>query len=200
MVAQESSGVDLLPNGLNDGGFGLCHMQPVVAQSFGLNVYERCKEMVCKKHGIKLKSILMENNSDRKTVITYDDRLHPILNLDAVGRMLASYMSGKRVKGLGPFRTAICRYAGKYNYEKYWQHVKRYMIKLEDQSYLQRLEESFNKLNPSFTIDGKKADFDLYIQVCQQQNYNYGLGTYKNLPKYLPRNSNKVLRTYKKFL
>lgn len=200
MVAQESSGVDLLPNGQDDGGFGLCHMQPLLANQFGLKTYAGCKSMRCTKHGVVLRKIIERNKFDRKKVIQYDDRFHPILNLDAAARMLTFYVSGKRIAGLGPFRTALCRYAGKYNYRTYWSNVKRFMSKLEDPAYMAKIEKQFNKLNPRLTINGKKADFDSYMNACWQQQYNYGLTEYRKLPLLLPENSMIVLKTYRKFL
>ncbi len=217
MMAQESSGVDLLPNGLGDGGFGLCHMQSVVAASFGCKVYDNCKAMVCNgkdkrscrvpggkaNHAKKLLKELEKGKFNRKNLYQLDDRLHPILNLDAVGRMLAYHMDGNplKIKGqkLGPFRTAICRYAGKYTYETYWKEVSKIMSMLNDPVFMQKVEDEFNRINPNLKINGKPGDYDLYIEVSQNQAYNYGLREYMETPLYKPKNSEIVLKTYKNF-
>ncbi len=199
MVIEESNGVDLLPNGRNDGGFGLCHMQPATAHEFGLKIYADCKKMVCEEHALELKNILEKNNFDRSKVQKYDDRFNPILNLDAVGRMLASYMDGPKIKGLGPGRTAICRYAGKYNYSQYWADVRRNMNLLSDEEFMKKVEDAFNKANPNLVINGERGDFDSYIATSAEQAYNYGLGEYLKLPKYLPKNSEIVLATIDDF-
>ncbi len=178
MIAQESSGVDLLPNGLGDGGFGLCHMQPKLAKEFGLKTYGGCTEMVCKSHAKKLKEIIEDSAYDRKKVIKFDDRLHPILNIDCVGRMLAHYKKGKRIGKLTAFQTALRRYAGKYNYPDYLDNVDRIMKKIKNPKYIATLGKKFNSLNPNLTCDGKKINFDGYIAISRKQSYNYGLKKY----------------------
>ena len=214
MVIKESNGIDLLPNGLGDGGFGLCHMQPLLAVEFGLRTFKNCNSMVCNgkdkrsctRFGIKLnhakdlKDLIESKSFNRKLLISYDDRLHPILNLDAVGRMLSCYMDGKPIKGLGPLRTAVCRYAGSHNYEKYWSKVLYYVDLLEDKDFMSKLESKFNNLNQKLLIDGKPANFDSYLSVFQKQNYNYGLEEYRKLPKMTPKNSEEVKKTYRNFI
>lgn len=214
MMMEESSGVDCLPNGLGDGGFGLCHMQSIVAKEFGLQVYQNCSAMVCNgtdprsckdskgrlfNHARDLKELIHKNESNRQTVIRYDERLSPVLNLDAVGRMLASHMDGRPIKGFGPLRTAIARYAGLYNYKDYWRDVRLNMKALANESLISEVEAEFNRLNPTLTINGESADFRRYIALSQNQNYNYGLAQYQSLPMYLPKNSEKVIRTLDNF-
>ncbi len=72
MILQESNGVDLLTNGSNDGGAGLCHMQPVIARQFGLKVFQNCNRLVSKKHGRALVKLIEKYNYDRKKLIKYD--------------------------------------------------------------------------------------------------------------------------------
>jgi hypothetical protein len=183
MMAQESGGADLLPNGNNDGGIGSIHMQGSVASEFGLDTYKGCDDLVCHKHGRELRALIERTKSDKKKLAVADDRFNPVLNLDAVGRMLTFHACGKQIRDT-KFHTAICRYAGKYNYRKYLRGVEKYRKLLSDKSYLKRLENKFNELNPDLTIDGKKADFKKYIEVCQKQNENYGLSDYVDLGKY----------------
>jgi hypothetical protein len=122
------------------------------------------------------------------------------MNLDAVARMLTVYGDGPRVGVLGPFRTALCRYAGSYNYRQYWSNVKRFMARFEDSLYIQKVANDFNALNPNLKINGVPADFEKYISTCQQQNLNYGLEEYSKQTKYLPTNSVEILKSYMKFL
>ena len=214
MVMEESSGIEDLPNALGDGGFGLCHMQPPVAQEFGLVVYQNCTAMICNgkhprsckderdrlcNHASDLKKIVAQYKTDRRVLIGYDERLNRLLNLDAVGRMLASHMDGPAYGANGPFHTAILRYAGTHNYKAYWRDVRRNMKALVNKKLLAALEQEFNALNPNLTINGEPADFDRYIALSQEQNYNYGLAQYMALPLYLPRNSDTVLATLGKF-
>ncbi len=177
MIMHESGGIDLLPNSGDDGGIGLIHMQPKLAQEFGLKTYKNCEKLVCKEHGKELRKLIIKNKYDRKKLIKYDDRFHPILNIDAAARMLVYYRSGKQTQNT-PLKTAIYGYAGRYNYSKYYKNIVLYMQKLEDKELLKALEKDFNKKNPKLTADGKKIDFDDYIKIHQKQNINYGLRKY----------------------
>ncbi len=181
MIMEESTGVDLMPNGRDDGGFGLVHMQPQLAVQFSLKTYAGCKELKCFKHGRELRGILAEHNYDRKTVLKYDDRFHPILNVDAAGRMLKYYWDQKPIKGYNRLESAICRYAGRYNFKQYWRDVQQNMKLLKSKSEVKKAEKLFNKLNPNLRINGEKADFKAYIFISQQQAWNYDLQKYASL-------------------
>jgi len=178
MIMHESGGVDLLPNSSDDGGIGLIHMQPKLAKQFGLKTYKDCEKLVCKKHGKELRKLIVENKYDRKKLIEYDDRFHPILNIDAAARMLVYYRSGKQTKD-SSLKTAIYGYAGRYNYKKYYDNIILYMAKLLDEGLSEDIEEDFNEQNKQLTINGKKADFNDYLKAHQRQNLNYGLNDYK---------------------
>ena len=177
MVMQESGGVDLLPNSRDDGGLGLCHMQPSVAKEFGLKIYQNCDKLVSTKHGKALRKLIKKYKYDRKKLIKYDDRFHPILNIDAAGRMLAYYGNKKKIKET-QLKTAIYRYAGARNYQKYYDRLLIYKKRIEDEKLIEEVRKAFNKANPKLTINGKKGDFDGYINAHQQQNINYGLNKY----------------------
>lgn len=178
MIMQESGGADLLPNSNDDGGLGLCHMQPSVAKQFGLKTYRNCDKLVSKKHGKALRKLIEDYKYDKKQLIQFDDRFHPILNIDAAGRMLAFYASGKQFKET-PAQTAIYRYAGSVNYSKYYKQVLLYMERLKDKSLIEDVRKDFNNKNKNFKINGEKADFDDYIKAHQEQNINYGLDDYE---------------------
>lgn len=177
MVMQESGGVDLLPNSSDDGGLGLCHMQPYMANLFSLKTYQNCAKMVSKSHGKALRKLIAINNQDKKLLLEFDDRFHPVLNLDAAGRMLAYYMNGTQTQDT-PVQTAIYGYAGRYNYPEYYERVSSYLQKLNDKYLLFKVEKLFNEQNPNLKINGKPADFKAYILTHQQQNKNYGLDNY----------------------
>lgn len=181
MIMEESTGVDLMPNGRDDGGFGLVHMQPQLAVQFSLKTYEGCKELRCFKHGKELRQILASHNFDRKSVLKHDDRFHPILNIDAAGRMLKYYWDQKPIKGYNRLESAICRYAGRYNFKQYWRDVQHNMKLLKSRSERKKAETLFNKLNPTLRINGEKADFESYIFMSQQQAWNYDLKKYASL-------------------
>jgi len=178
MIMHESGGVDLLPNSSDDGGIGLIHMQPSLAKKFGLSTYKNCDKLVCKAHGSEIRKLIKENGSDRKRMILIDDRFHPIVNIDAAARMLVYYRSGAQLKET-PLKTAIYGYAGKYNYEKYYNSIVLYISKLEDVEFLKAIETDFNSQNQQLKLNGFPCNFESYINAHQDQNYNYGLKDYK---------------------
>jgi hypothetical protein len=173
MICQESSGADLLPNSSNDGGFGLIHMQPSTARDFGLKTYGNCDELVCKTHATKLRNIIEDSSFDRKKVIKFDDRLHPILNIDAAGRMVAYYM--RKHKGKGKFEAAMKAYSGRSSYAG---NIKHFMKLINSSTYIKALAKRFNADNTKLTCNGKKIDFNGYLVKSRQQNFNYGLQKY----------------------
>ena len=182
MIMQESMGVDLLPNSTDDGGIGLCHMQPSTASEFGLRTLDNCTDLRNFEHGRKLRSLIRQHKFNRRELIQYDDRFHPILNIDAAGRMIWYYYKGKQLKST-PLRTAIYRYAGYNNYKHYYKMVDYYMKLLADSSVIDDVRRTFNALNPTLRINGQPADFDKYIAEHQQQHSNYGLDKYAQKPQ-----------------
>ena len=186
MVCQETGGADLLPNSSDDGGIGLCHMQGSTAYTFGLHTYNNCNELVCTEDGEKLRALIQECGRDLKKLITYDDRFNVLLNLDAVGRILAESNQKDNIPNYTELQSAICRYSGFPNYKRYMREVNKYLDDFNENDYLESVEKRFNEINPDLTINGEHADFKEYIKVCNQQNFNYGLQEYLNLGKYNP--------------
>lgn len=178
MVMQESMGVDLLPNSLDDGGAGLCHMQPSTASEFGLRIMDNCRDLRNFEHGKKLREQIRLHNYDKSKLVEIDDRFHPILNLDAAGRMLWYYKNGPQHKS-DPIQTAIYRYAGFNTFKEYYKMVEYYRGLLNDPKVIDDVRQEFNRLNPDLKIDGRAADFDDYLRTHQQQHRNYGLDKYK---------------------
>ncbi len=178
MIMHESGGVDLLPNSSDDGGIGLIHMQANMARKFNLSTYKNCDKLVCKEHGEELRQLIKDNKSDRKKLIMHDNRFHPILNIDAAARMLKYYEFGTQTQD-SPLKTAIYGYAGKYNFQKYYDNIMIYMEKLADKEFIEDLEIEFNEQNKSLTLNGKPCDFKQYIKAHQDQNINYGLDEYQ---------------------
>ncbi len=178
MIMQETGGADLLPNSSDDGGLGLCHMQPVMAKQFGLKTYKNCNKMICRKHGRELRALIKKHHYKRKNLIQFDDRFHPILNIDAAGRMLAYYRAGRQYKKT-PLATAIYGYAGSKNFPKYYKNVKFFLKILSNRKIINQTKQRFNTINPHLTINGAKAGFDDYIEAHQKQLINYGIENYK---------------------
>jgi len=174
MVAHESGGADLLPNGSDDGGAGFSHMQPCTARQFGLNVYQNCNKLVDHEHGRALRALITVKHFDRKELIKYDDRLHPVLNLDAVGRMIATFIRSAP-KNSNPAEYAMRRYSGR---KEYYAAIMKWRSRLSDENLLAGMKSRFNAQNSNLTLNGAKIDCDGYLAACREQNKNYGLAKY----------------------
>jgi len=177
MIMQESCGIDLLPNSSDDGGAGLCHMQPYMANLFGLKTHQNCKAMRSIQHGKALRWLISKYKNDRATLIGYDERFSPVFNIDAAGRMLAYYIDGPQYRNT-KLKTALLGYAGRNNYRLYYKRVTYYLELLNDEDFIDEVRDRFNALNPDFKINGRDAGFDEYIAIHQQLNRNYGLDDY----------------------
>jgi hypothetical protein len=88
MVMQESYGNPIQPNMKMDGGLGLMHMQPVVANGFGLKVYGDRHVLASRRYGRGLAEMLRSHNWDMRGIIPHDDRIHPVRNIDCGGRIV----------------------------------------------------------------------------------------------------------------
>lgn len=194
-----------------DGGFGLIHMQGATAHEYGLHTFHNCKAMVCNgvdkrsckgesgeplSHAHELYETIQSDLVSRAELIELDERLHPLLNCDAVGRMLASYMSGPQIEGFDPYETALARYAGSKNFRDYIADVESNRAVLSDDKTLAQARKVFNTHNSKLTIDNQPADFDSYIETAQKKNINFGLQEYQEVANYLPKNSDKILAVY----
>jgi hypothetical protein len=204
MMIQESNGRDVLPNALEDGGAGLCHMQAIVAQEYGLKTLETNGKLVDKELGKKLTEKIKTYKENPIKMSYEDDRFNPLINLDAVARMLVTHIQGKKIEGLGPLRTAIRRYAGKANYEDYWKNLGVYMTLMRNEKFLGGLEKNFNKNNKDLIINGEKPEnpFLTYMEAFYKANAeNYKVEYYnRENPNYNSERLRDVQNTYKKYL
>jgi len=208
MIIQETGGRDVLPNALQDGGAGLIHMQPAVAREFGLT-HIIGDGMVDRKAGRRIAELIHEKRENPVALAHIDERFHALKNIDAAGRMLAYHIHGRRItlkngKTLGRMRTAIMRYAGAKNYEKYWTQLKRYMRLLQDPIFMQEVEDDFNARNPHMAIDGDTPHnpFRSYLKTFWKANAeNYGLVTYlQENPSYHSPLTQEIRETIGNFL
>ncbi len=194
-----------------DGGFGLIHMQGATAHEYGLHTFHNCNSMICNgvasqsckgengellSHAHELYEAIQSDAVSRAELMELDERLHPLLNCDAVGRMLASYMAGPQIEGYDPYETALARYAGKKNFKNYMSDIENNRALLSDAKTIEQTRKIFNTHNTKLTIDDNPADFDNYIATAQRKNINYGLTEYQKTEDFLPVNSNKVLALY----
>ncbi|MBT28057.1 MAG: hypothetical protein CMO01_00240 [Thalassobius sp.] len=190
MIIQESSGLPFLPNSIDDGGIGLCHMQPSIANEFGLTCYEKATMHRDEEFGRKLRDLVEKNREYPFSLFQADERFNPLLNLDAAGRMMATYMAaGANPAYGGPLRSAVARYSGKYNFKHYWESLIIYMSLLHDTSFLNKAEAMFNFEN-SITLRE-------YMLAWQEYHEDYlQLEEYKKQKQFLPENAPIVMETY----
>ena len=181
MCCQEAGGQSLLPNGQDDGGIGLCHMQFLDASKYGLKTYKNSKALRDYMLGAELRSLIEKCGSAPK-LIEFDDRFHPVYNLDAVGRMMCLYQL-VAPEGEDPLSYALWRYSGRRTYA---DNVRRWMKRLNDSGTIWGLFRHFNLVNSKLTFKGKRIDCGEYLQLRQSFNVNYSLEEYQKLGKFRP--------------
>ena len=131
MICVESEGDPTQPNLGNDGGVGLIHMQPVVAASYGLRLIDNSKKLVDYRQGRKIDRTIDLHNGDLKDLIKLDDRFHPVMNIDAAGRMLADHYQRRKSWNDG-FR----RFSGR---KTYGRKVIGYVRKLHSTRFMSQV-------------------------------------------------------------
>jgi hypothetical protein len=181
MLMQECHGINLLPNGSGDGGVGLIHMQPMLAHQFGLSTLNDCKDLVSYTHGRQINSLIKEYYTTPEQLLKYDDRFHPVLNIDAAGRMI-KYYSELTMIGKNKWDSAFKRYAGKYNYSIYTKNLRYFKEYIEDPIFMEELKTSFEGINPLLTYHGEFLDYAKFMEINHQFNNNYDLEKYVSTP------------------
>ncbi len=179
MICQESIGDPIRPNDLNDGGAGLVHMQPYMARKYGLELIDGSNQMRDFSHGNKLRKAIKAENGDLKELIKYDDRWHPIKNIDAAARMICDYY-----QKTGSWARALEMYAGRRTYDS---KVLAFAKKMKDASEMRVVEFNFNRTNKNAVNRLRfrgPITFKEYINIFNSQNANYGLKKYQKLPSH----------------
>lgn len=177
MIMNETGGVEFLPNGRDDGGLGLCHLQPYIARQFNLKTLDNCKELRSKSHGKKLRYLIGKHNHNYTILTKYDDRFHILLNLDAVARILRYYMA--REEADDPIEMAVSYYGGIDKFPFYYQKINRYRSSLNDSEFVSKVTAKFDSINPDLLINGKMSGFKEYIEYYHARNLNFGLEKYE---------------------
>jgi len=176
MICAESEGDPTQPNKLGDGGVGLVHMQPKLSTKYGLRLITNSRRLRDFEQGKELRWALEETNGDLKKLIEYDDRWHPIKNVDAAARMLCD--NYRKTHSWG---RALELYAGRSSYDS---KVLSFAKKMNDPKFLRLIEFNFDRTNGNATNLSKPLKFKDYIAAFQRQNVNYGLNEYQKLPKH----------------
>jgi len=176
MICVESGGDPARPNDLGDGGVGLIHMQPLLTDKYGLRQITNSRRLRDFYQGRKIREALQVTGRDLKELISYDDRFHPIKNIDAAGRMLAdSYVKHRN------WRRALIEYGGT---RKYYREVMRFVNLVQNPKFIAKVIEDFNGRNMGVAVESQPLTFDRYVDIFHQSNRNYGLDWYRKLPRY----------------
>lgn len=179
MICSESEGDPTKPNSSGDGGAGLIHMQPLTASNYGLRLITPSKKLVDHEQGKLIRAAIKRTNGDLKRLIKYDDRFHPIKNVDAAMRMLSDFHEVRKT-WIGTFERFSGRPASEYG-----SKVMNYSAKIGSPNFMQKVKEDFEKRNEGATVNGRYLTFERYLKVFHDLNRNYGLDVYKNLGKHL---------------
>lgn len=197
MIMQESSGEPLMLNGRDDGGAGLAHMQPSVAKEYSLTTLNDASGLVNKVHGKELRYLVTNIQKYVAPLMMLDDRLNWLKNIDAVGRMLSTFMSaGANQKYGGVLESMIARYSGAYNFKTYFSNINFYMKLLNDDLTYNIISDQFNRDNKGLIINNKKGEYNLtdYLKAYWQFNEDlFQLDEYRKLTPFAPYHSYEVL-------
>lgn len=205
LAMQESTGLDLLPNSRGDGGFGLIHMQNATAHEFGLNVSGDTTKVVDRENGAELAFLMKRDGGTpegRAILNAHDERLDLLANVDAAGRMIASWSADPEVltkyPTLDPLRRAIVRFCGPNNKDTYLGRVALYMSMLNDPQYLEDLSCEFTHINENrrmpdgslMTMEGWLQEHHAYYEAA------YPVSEYEKLPLVKTKATDEMSRTY----
>lgn len=209
LAMQESTGLDLLPNSRGDGGFGLIHMQNATAHEFGLAVSGDTTKVVDRQNGAELAFLMKREGGTpegRAVLNAHDERLDLLANVDAAGRMIASWSVDPEVSSkypnLDPLRRAIVRFCGPNNKESYLGRVAQYMSMVNDPAYLEQVscEFSYNNENRRMS-DGSAVTMDGWLEEHHIYYKNaYPVAAYEQLPLVKTKATDEMSRTYQQAL
>ncbi len=201
ILIQESQGGGILLNGTDDGGAGIIHFQPSVAQEFNLKVYKGVNDLINRKHGEELRELVKEEKGDLVKLSKYDDRFNPLINIDATARKILLSMHSPNVED-GYLRFGVRAFSGR---GEYWGKLKKWILLLDEEVFIRKVEEVFNRDNENLLINGEKPEnpFLAYLVAFTEMNWkNYGVDYYveKNKTAFTSERLQASYGTYRKFL
>jgi len=179
MVCAESEGDPTQPNASGDGGAGLIHMQPRASTQYGLRLISPSTKLVDYEQGKLLRRAIQEAGGDLRKLIRYDDRFHPIKNIDAAARILCDLYLSQNHRNRSWHR-ALNMYAGRPTYSS---KVVDYARKISSKNFRRVVEFNFNSANKDVIIGSRIINFRRYLQIFHEQNRNFGLDLYSKMVK-----------------
>lgn len=178
IIMNESYGDILQPNATGDGGIGLIHFQPGTARAYGLEILGHSnKQGRDLRHGKDIKEMLEDCRYDLGCAVKYDDRIHPVIIVDAIVRYLKDGYARK-----GNWQGAVQTInPGQKSYSK---KIFRYRDAIEKLKPL--AEKDFNQRNKG-KIDGlgHPITYRHYIDTFWQVNdKNFELAKYSSMNRW----------------
>jgi len=184
MIMQESGGDPLQSNMQRDGGLGLMHIQPRTAHHYGLKVYQDSRVLSDKVYGQDLQRFLEENNFDMKRTNTIDERIHPVMNIDAGAKIVMDGYNAYHDWSKAVQYYFAPAYVEKNLGEEYWSRVNTWWNALKNPELRADAENDFNVRNE---MNG--VTFDKYLANFANICYNYGLEKYRKAPLVIAKQS-----------
>ena len=127
------------------------------------------------RQGRKIETVIDAVNADLKDLIDYDERFHPIKNIDAAARMLCDHY-----QRIHSWHEALERYAGRRTYDS---KVMSYVERMASRRFMDNVRLDFEARNQEIKVNGKLFDFDAYLATFHRLNRNYGLDAYLKLKR-----------------
>lgn len=178
IIMNESYGDILQPNATGDGGIGLIHFQPGTARAYGLEILGHSnKQGRDLRHGKDIKKMLEDCRYDLGCAVEYDDRIHPVIIVDAIVRYLKDGYARK-----GTWQGAVQTInPGQKSYSR---KIFRYRDAIKKLKPL--AEKDFNQRNKG-KIDGlgHQITYRHYIDTFWQVNdKNFELAKYSSMKRW----------------
>ncbi len=175
MAMKESYADPTQPNGTNDGGFGITHIQGNVAKAYGLQIFGDSHRAHDPKHGSQIRGMLEDCGWNPACIEQYDERGHIIKVLDTAARIVTE---GKRAHGSWEFGVEYYRgpgHVGKNVGWKYMHDARKFQEAYLSGELRAKAEADFNRRNAG------RFTWDMYLELFQKSSRaNWDLEEYLN--------------------
>lgn len=174
-LAMQESGAKEFVDNPGSSVQGLIHTTDGTAKDFGLKVLP----------SIRIREYYEVYGHD-PAISNQDGRFNPVLNFDAIARMLScwSTIDWKELRGhnLSPLERALWRLRSLsvnfITFKSYRNSIVGYVEDFKNPEKILEAKKRFKKHNPNLLIDGKPADVEDFIEAMRARNASFGLREY----------------------